>query len=205
MPRPPTGSRYFFWYSLSMVAVITALCIAKLTAADKIVASARDQCTWGTRYDPAYFSIAYPGGDLPKTKGVCTDVVVRSLRSAGYDLQVLVHEDMKRNWSAYPKLWGATKPDKNIDHRRTPNQMTYFGRFGQKVTTAVTERTKNEWKPGDIVFWNLTPTIKHVGIVSDNRNASGWPYVIHNLSTTREEDVLTSWPIIGHYRFPKPR
>src|SRR5687768_9589025 len=78
----------------------------------------------GTKYTTGYFSIDYPNGDLPPDQGVCTDVVVRALRTAGYDLQKLMHEDMKANFGKYPKRYGLSKPDPNIDHRRVPNQIT---------------------------------------------------------------------------------
>jgi uncharacterized protein YijF (DUF1287 family) len=168
-----------------------------------IVEGARKQLDWGTRYDPAYYAIPYPNGDLPKDKGVCTDVVVRALRNAGYDLQKLIHEDMKANFSKYPQIWGLKGPDRNIDHRRTPNQMTFFQRFGKTLTHQTSQTSISEWQPGDIVFWKLPNGMNHVGILSDRRNRRGLPFVIHNISTTSEEDVLEAWPIIGHYRYPK--
>lgn len=190
-----------------MISLILTLALLSpgQTSAAKIVASARDQISWGTVYDPGYFAIGYPNGDLPRTKGVCTDVVVRALRAAGYDLQVLIHRDMTANWSLYPKKWGAKRPDRNIDHRRTPNQIVYFKRFGITLPTKLNSETKKHFQPGDIVFWNLTSSIKHVGILSDRKNREGWPLVIHNLSTTKEEDVLHQWEMIAHFRFPKPR
>jgi uncharacterized protein YijF (DUF1287 family) len=85
-------------------------------------------------YDPSYFQLDYPNGDVPQDKGVCTDVVIRAYRKIGIDLQKEVHEDMKSNFSKYPKIWGLTKPDKNIDHRRVPNLMTFFTRHGNDET-----------------------------------------------------------------------
>ncbi len=176
---------------------------ASKSAAALIVEGARKQLAWGTRYDPAYYSIAYPNGDLPKDKGVCTDVVVRALRNAGYDLQKLIHEDMKANFSKYPQNWGLKGPDRNIDHRRTPNQMTFFQRFGNTLTHQTQQSSVSAWQPGDIVFWKLPNGMNHVGILSDRRNRRGLPFVMHNISTTAEEDVLEAWTIIGHYRYPK--
>jgi len=75
-------------------------------------------------YDPSYFSIEYPNGDVPANKGVCTDVIIRAYRIVGTDLQQKVHEDMKSNFSSYPNHWGLKSTDKNIDHRRVPNLMT---------------------------------------------------------------------------------
>lgn len=167
----------------------------------RIVAGAKKQ--EGTLYDPAYVSIAYPNGDVPADRGACTDVVVRALRHAGYDLQRLIHEDMKRNFRAYPRKWGLTRTDRNIDHRRVPNHMRFFERQGQTLTKTVSQSTLKQWKPGDVVCWQLPGNLYHTGIVTDGLSARGTPLVMHNLSCCAEEDVLTTWPIIGHYRFPK--
>jgi uncharacterized protein YijF (DUF1287 family) len=155
-------------------------------------------------YDPAYRKLAYPGGDVPAERGVCTDVIVRALRVArGLDLQRLVHEDIKANWDAYPnwKRWRLEKPDPNIDHRRVPNLMTYFARagFGRRPT-----RAPANYLPGDIVAWDLGRGILHIGIVSDLRTTEGIPLVIHNIGAgAREEDILFGHTIIGHYRLPE--
>lgn len=117
-------------------------------------------------YDGTYFSISYPNGDVPSNKGVCTDVVIRAYRKIGIDLQKEVHEDMKRNFSAYPKKWGLLKTDTNIDHRRVPNLRTFFKRKG-----TVLKVTKNglDYKPGDIVTWNLGEGLTHIGIVINEK------------------------------------
>jgi uncharacterized protein len=171
----------------------------------KIVAAAKDQLSWGTVYNSAYVSIPFPRGDVPRKQGVCTDVVVRSLRAVGHDLQELIHKDMKLAWSAYPRYSGLAKPDPNIDHRRVPNQIRYFERHAQKLTTAVSPRTLPEWQPGDIVYWKLESGLDHTGVLSDTVNDRGEPYVIHNLGGVREEDVLTRWKIVGLYRYPPAR
>jgi len=166
-----------------------------------LVTAARRQVGVTTIYDGSYQLIDYPGGDVPIQRGVCTDVVVRALRSArSLDLQVLVHEDMRAHFSAYPALrrWGHREPDANIDHRRVPNLMVYFERSGHKqpVTQLVAD-----YLPGDIVAWNLGGGILHIGIVSDRKAATGVPLVIHNIgSGAREEDILLRYAIIGHYR-----
>lgn len=170
---------------------------------DRIVEGARRQLDWGTVYDNRYVKLSYPGGDLPKDRGVCTDVVVRALRHAGYDLQKLIHEDMKRDWKAYPRYSGLSKPDRNIDHRRVPNQRVFFTRHGVKLTTSTTSLHRRHWKPGDFVTWKLDSGLDHIGVLSDRVGPSGWPMVVHNLSTTLEEDVLRSWQITGHYRYPR--
>lgn len=151
-------------------------------------------------YDPQYFSIPYPDGDVPADKGVCTDVVIRAYRKVGIDLQKEVHEDMKANFNLYPKNWGLKSPDKNIDHRRVPNLMKYFSRFGtvKKITTNV-----DDYKPGDIVAWNLGGAITHIGIVVDKKSPDGKRYmIVHNIGAGQVmEDVLFSYTVIGHYSF----
>lgn len=171
-----------------------------LTAA-KIVAGARAQI--GTRYTVGYFAIAYPGGDLPRDKGVCTDVVVRALRAAGHDLQRLIHEDMRRAFRRYPQKWGLRGPDKNIDHRRVPNQQRFFERHGLVLPARYDARTKTTFLPGDVVTWKLPSNLDHTGIVSDRTSGRGVPLVLHNLGVCAEEDVLLAWPLTGHYRYPK--
>jgi uncharacterized protein YijF (DUF1287 family) len=175
-----------------------------LTNAAKIVAAARAQV--GTVYDQGYYSLSYPGGDVPKGRGACTDVIIRALRATGRDLQKLIHEDMQRNFALYPsrKRWGLTRTDKNIDHRRVPNQMVFFRRFGRELTKDTSAKNRAAWQPGDIICWDLNGNqMTHTGIVSDKKNSQGQPLVIHNISGCREEDALTAWKIIGHFRYPK--
>ena len=169
--------------------------------AAQIVKSAKVQ--QGTFYDASYAQISYPNGDVQSNKGACSDVVVRALRGAGYDLQKLIHEDISQNWQAYPAHWNLTKPDTNIDHRRVPNQMIFFARHGAKLTNEVSATTRKQWQPGDIVCWKTGAQRWHTGVLSDGINARGWPLVVHNGSLCVEADCLTRWPIIGHYRFPK--
>lgn len=181
---------------------VLTLLILGATTAEKIVAAARDQVGWGTHYYSAYVKLSYPNGDLPKTKGVCTDVVIRSLRKVGYDLQKLIHEDISKAWDGYPRYSGLKGPDKSIDHRRVPNQRVFFARHGVVLTTDLGK--VKDWKPGDFVTWKLPGNLDHIGVLTDKRNAKGLPYAVHNMSTTLEEDVIGSWPITGHYQFPKP-
>ncbi len=163
----------------------------------QIAKSAFKQIGITTGYDPSYRSLAYPGGDVPKETGVCTDVVVRSLRAIGIDLQKAVHEDMAKNFARYPQQWGLKRPDKNIDHRRVPNLMTYFKRHHQSLSKFKDSKT---FRPGDIVAWKLTGGRLHIGIVSERRS-SGVPWIIHNIgSGTNEENLLHQFDIIGHYR-----
>lgn len=169
--------------------------------AARIVEGAMVQVREAASYTTGYFRIPYPNGDLPRSKGVCTDVVIRALRHAGYDLQVLIHRDMDRRFSTYPRR--ERRPDSNIDHRRCPNQAWFFRTYGTTLTNKVTRETLKHWKPGDIVYWKLDSGLDHTGILTNRTNDRGEPYVVHNLGRCAEEDVLTAWKIVGHYRFPK--
>src|SRR5438477_31324 len=153
-----------------------------------------------TSYDPSYQKIAYPNGDVPIETGVCSDVVVRAFRKVGIDLQKDVHEDMKRNFSAYPTRWGLSGPDANIDHRRVPNLMTYFTRHGKSLSTGGDSET---FLPGDIVTWDLGLGSEHIGMVVNVWYKPSQRYlIVHNIGAgTRMDDVLFAWKITGHYRF----
>jgi uncharacterized protein len=167
-----------------------------------LVRKAREQIGVTVHYDPAYRKLSFPGGDVPPDRGVCTDVLIRAYRHLNVDLQELVHRDMKRAWSAYPKHWGLTRPDTNIDHRRVPNLAAFFTRQGSKLSAA---RDPAAYKPADIVTWLLSPGVPHIGIVSDKRSAAGVPLVIHNIGRgTLEEDILLRFEITGHYRYAPP-
>ncbi|HKG59461.1 MAG TPA: DUF1287 domain-containing protein [Pyrinomonadaceae bacterium] len=153
-----------------------------------------------TSYDPSYVGLAYPGGDVPEQTGVCSDVVVRAFRKAGIDLQKEIHEDMKAARSDYPAKWGANNPDPNIDQRRVLNLMAYFRRKGKSLPIS---DSATDYQPGDIVAWDLTSGIDHIGIVTNMLSDSGDRYlIVHNIGAgTRVEDVLFDWTIKGHYRF----
>lgn len=153
-------------------------------------------------YDPSYFKIPYPNGDVPADKGVCTDVIIRAYRKLGIDLQEEVHEDIKSNFSKYPRKWGLTKPDRNIDHRRVPNLMTFFTRHGNKLPVTNSGR---DYLPGEIVCWDLGGGITHIGIVVNKKSADGEKYlIVHNIGAGQVmEDCLFKFKIIGHYRYWK--
>lgn len=155
-------------------------------------------------YDPQYYSIPYPCGDVPADRGVCTDVVVRAYRKLGIDLQKEIHLDMKANFSKYPnqKRWGLKGTDRNIDHRRVPNQQVFFSRKGEEIP--VTDNAA-DYEVGDIVAWDLGKGILHVGIVVDRKSRDGKRrLIVHNIGRGQVvEDVLFSWKIIGHYRYQK--
>lgn len=151
-------------------------------------------------YTPSYVSIKYPNGDVPAKTGVCTDVVIRAYRKLGIDLQKEVHEDMKTNFSKYPKTWGLKTTDKNIDHRRVPNLEVFFARKGE--TLAITKNASN-YKTGDIVTWLLAgDAIPHIGIVTHIKSNNGNPMLVHNVGSGQVlEDCLLSWKIVGHYKY----
>ena len=186
--------------------LVPALLAAQLAAEPdpsvlaRVLEGAEKQVGVTVVYDGSYRRLAYPGGDVPPERGVCTDVVVRAFRNAGLDLQLLVHEDMTRAPAAYPGSWGARRPDTNIDHRRVPNLATFFARNG---TVLPATRRAADYRPGDVVTWRLASGLPHVGIVS-SRYAGDRPLVIHNIGAgTVFEDVLFSNPVTGHYRYPR--
>lgn len=151
-------------------------------------------------YDPSYFSISYPNGDVPADKGVCTDVVIRAYRKLGIDLQKEVHEDMKRNFNVYPNIWGLKTTDKNIDHRRVPNLMTFFSRFGKEKSKS---KIASNFRPGEIVCWSLGGGLTHIGLVVDKKSKDGQRYlIVHNIGGGQVlEDCLFNYQIIGHYSY----
>ena len=150
-------------------------------------------------YDPAYVRIAYPMGDVPDDRGVCTDTVIRAFRHAGVDLQEAVHKDMAASFSAYPKTWGLTRPDTNIDHRRVPNLETFFKRRGGAKTLS---KVAGDYQPGDVVSWRLTGGgLPHIGVVT-RKKLGDQPLVAHNIGAgTQEEPCLFNWPMQGWFRF----
>jgi len=171
---------------------------------EAVVQAAQDRTRANVRYDPKYVSLTYPGGDVPADTGVCTDVIIRTFRNAfGFDFQKAVHEDMRKNFKAYPRNWGLKRPDKNIDHRRVPNLEAFLKRQGAAVPI-----TKNaeDYKPGDIVSWRLGGRLPHIGIVSDKKSEWGTPLIIHNIGAGPvEDDLLFNTDIHGHFRFtPQP-
>jgi uncharacterized protein YijF (DUF1287 family) len=169
---------------------------------DKLVAAALERTQHSVRYDGSYIPITYPNGDIPNTIGVCTDVLIRTYRSLGIDLQRLVHEDMATHFEHYPsrRIWGLVKPDPNIDHRRVPNLQHFFTRQG---TSLPVTRSGSDYKPGEIVTWMLPGNLPHIGIVSNRVNPrTGSPLIIHNIGAGPGlEDMLFHYPITGHYHY----
>ena len=179
--------------------IVIAACIAtpaKAQDAGALVTAARAQVGITTLYDPSYMTLSFPNGDVAADRGVCTDVVIRALRSGwGIDLQLAVNRDMKSHFGAYPAFWDLRSTDRNIDHRRVPNLQTLFTRIGASLPD-----TDEPYAPGDIVSFLLPGNLTHIGIVSD-RLAGTTPMILHNIGAgTAEDDILFAYPITGHYR-----
>jgi uncharacterized protein len=185
-----------FFFFLSPFSISVAQDAFSIKLSDAALALTKDKVV----YDPSYFSIPYPNGDVPSDRGVCTDVVIRAYRKLGIDLQQKVHEDMKTNFSAYPKNWGLTKTDKNIDHRRVPNLMTFFTRNGKSIPIS---QTASDYLPGDIVTWDLGQGVTHIGLIVQQKSADGKRnLVVHNIGNGQEiSDCLLQFTITGHYRY----
>lgn len=176
------------------------------TFGDQLAAAALARTSANVRYDGSYHAIAYPAGDVAADIGVCTDVVIRSYRALGIDLQVRVHEDMAAAFNVYPsqRIWGLQQPDTNIDHRRVPNLQMFFRRNGESLPVS---RNPADYQPGDLVTWVVAGALPHIGIVARQRSAtSGNPLVVHNIGQGPvREDMLFNFPITGHYRYaPTP-
>ena len=170
----------------------------------KVINAAKAQVGVTRFYDPAYSDMAYPNGDVPMVKGVCSDVIIRAFRAGGVDLQKAVHEDMKAHFGAYPKLWNLRRTDANIDHRRVANLMRFFER--KRVSLPVS-RKPADYHAGDIVAWRLPGGRLHIGLISDMSagvpNKAAPLLVVHNIGAgAQNENVLFAWPLIGHYRWP---
>jgi uncharacterized protein YijF (DUF1287 family) len=185
-------------------ALFLLLAMACINTADSnpkksLVKAARTQIGQTLLYDPSYKVLKYPNGDVPKERGVCTDVIIRAMRSAfNIDLQRLVHEDMKMNFLKYPQKWGLKSPDKNIDHRRVPNLQTFFKRQGWYL--GISDKA-SDYNPGDMVTCIVPQKLPHIMIVSDKKNKDGIPFVIHNIGAgVQEEDRLFEFEHTGHFR-----
>lgn len=191
---------------IGLAAAVSMLCAAVGVAQDdgepfgeRLARAAAAQVGVTVVYDPEYRVLDYPGGDVPKERGVCTDVVIRAYRALGIDLQRLVHEDMRRDFAAYPRLWGLARPDPNIDHRRVPNLRIWFARHGESLPVS---GAAGDYRAGDLVTWRLPSGRPHVGVVALER-VGDRPLVVHHLSARAEQDdVLFAFPITGHYRYP---
>lgn len=155
----------------------------------------------------------YKGGDPPEDLAICTDIVARALREAGYDLRELVYQDIKNNFEEYPlrEIWNQYVCDPDIDYRRIQNLEIFFKRNANILPIDFNPKDKNNlelWLPGDIVFFDMNRDgfSDNVGIISDSTTREGIPKVIYNYTEpgyTIEKDILGKKTIKGHYRFPK--
>ncbi len=191
--------RLFVFSSIGFLAT-PAIARPPKKASDRLITAAQSQVGITRSYDPAYTRLAFPNGDVPRSKGVCTDVVIRAYRDAfGIDLQAMVNADMKSAFAAYPKRWGLKSTDRNIDHRRVPNLQTFLKRQGAQLPIPADGRF---WKPGDIFTSLVGGNLPHIGIISFNRSIDGKPLIIHNIgSGAREENALFDHKLTGRYRW----
>ena len=202
--------RTFIFGSITAWLSARPLAFSATTAGHRLADVARAQVGVTTSYDPAWTHINYPGGDVPRSTGVCADVVIRAARDAlGLDLQKLVHEDIAAHFDAYPanKAWGSKKPDSNIDHRRVLNLEAYFTRAGARIWMAAAptpgDRFPPPLLPGDFVTWLLDDKLPHIGIIAAVP-ASG-ATVVHNIGSGAQEWLLATFSphrAMAHYRWP---
>jgi uncharacterized protein YijF (DUF1287 family) len=183
---------------------------AAQSSGKRLADAARAQLGVTTSYDPNWTKLNYPGGDVPRATGVCADVVIRAARDGlGLDLQKLVHEDMVKDFDAYParREWGSRAPDTNIDHRRVLNLEAYWTRAGARLWAAHAPTAGDGFPApveiGDILTWLLDARLPHVGIaVTPGRNAQ----IVHNIGRGVEQSPLEAFSFhraVGHYRWPK--
>lgn len=186
-----------------MVSKPTAFLIENPTSSEEKLSNAAISIIDATIiYTPNYVSLKYPNGDIPAKTGVCSDVVIRAYRKLNIDLQKEVHEDMKANFSKYPKIWGLKSCDTNIDHRRVPNLEIFFARKGKKLKVS---DNPNDYKMGEIVTWMLGGKLPHIGIVTHKKSADGKrPMIVHNIGNGQVlEDCLFDYDIVGHFSYGK--
>ena len=196
--------------SRSPIAYLLPLCLAFPAIADqqpfsqRLAEAALERTKHNVTYNGAYVKIPYPGGDVPADTGVCTDVVIRSYRKLGIDLQKDVHEEMRHHFNRYPKYWGLKKADSNIDHRRVLNLRVFFKRKGKSLP--VTDNP-DDYKTGNLVTWMLPGNLPHIGIIVDKRSEDGKrPLVVHNIGAGPQlEDMLFAYTITGHYQYHGPK
>ena len=174
--------------------------VAATAQAFKLIAAARSQVGVTLAYDPGYAVLAYPGGDIDPSRGVCTDVVIRAYRDAlGIDLQRAVHEDMAAAFARYPRRWALSRPDRSIDHRRVPNLETFWTRQGARLALPADDEG---WRPGDIFTSLVDGNLPHTGIVSDRLSALGEPMALHNIGAGAQEESLSRvGRLTGRYRW----
>lgn len=199
-PRPWTVAIVFLLAVMAFCTATPTFLHAEESFGQALSQAALERTKHFVIYNGSYRKISYPNGDVPTHFGVCTDVVIRSYRALGIDLQQLVHEDMKAHFTSYPKNWDLKKTDTNIDHRRVPNLQMFFTRRGQSLKVTNNSR---DYKTGDLVTWKLNNNLPHIGIVVDRRSKDGKrPLLVHNIGLgPRLEDMLFDFTITGHYRY----
>ncbi len=187
----------FFLVLLLLVSVALAQTNPKV---QKVVQAAISQVGVTVMYDPAYSKLAFPMGDVPLERGVCTDVVIRAFRAVGIDFQALVHQDMTTKFRAYPRLWGLTRPDSNIDHRRVANLEVFLTRRGKAIKLSKNGR---DYRAGEIISWTLPNGRLHIGVVTEKFEPSGQrPLIVHNIGSGAQlEDVLFAWDLRYRYYY----
>jgi len=186
--------------SLFVLTIIPSLGFCQIDFYRKLADSAAALTQQRVIYDPSYYSLSYPNGDIPLDRGVCTDVIIRAYRAVGIDLQKEVHEDMHQNFPLYPKKWGLKTTDRNIDHRRVPNLMVFFTRHGKEINIS---KKSEDYLPGDVVVWELDAGTLHIGMVSSQKTTDGArPMIVHNIGAGQVlEDILFNFKIVNHYRY----
>jgi uncharacterized protein YijF (DUF1287 family) len=208
--RLPQACALFLFVVVALVAVASsaqspgAIAAKREAFTQKLIAAAIERTHHTVRYEPAYVRIPYPNGDVPPDTGVCTDEIIRIYRALGIDLQKEVHEDMQANLSAYPNhsRWLLSHTDTNIDHRRVPNLRVFFERKGERLPIT---SNAGDYSPGDLVTWDLSSAVPHIGMVVDKKATSGRYMIVHNIGRGPQlEDVLFNWKITGHYRYSGP-
>lgn len=198
MIKPNPGILVSILFSMHVTAALAQSAVPDF--AQRLAAAALERTEHSVRYDGAYVSIPYPGGDVADNTGVCTDVVIRSYRKLGLDLQALVHIDMQDNFAQYPNTWGLKRPDSNIDHRRVPNLQTFFRRHGRQLDIS---SDASDYLVGDLVTWMLPGNLPHIGIVVESSDARNeLPMIVHNIGRgPQAQRMLFEYPITGHYKY----
>ena len=162
-----------------------------------LASAAKERTKYKIKYNPRYFKIPFPNGDIPKNNGVCTDLVIRSYRELGVDLQQLVHQDMKIYFKNYPHYWKSKSTDTNIDHRSVPNLDVFFQRNGKILPITA---NPNDYKKGNIVVWKSKKIPDHIAMVVESKNDEV-TYVHNQGSGPEYGSCIHCWPIVGHYRY----
>lgn len=153
------------------------------------------------KINPKYVSKYYDGGYPPETEGISADLIVWSLKEAGYDLKELISKDIKNTQKSKENIYDIDIRDDNIDFRRITNQQIFLQRYAKELTTDIYEI--GTFQAGDIIIFDYN---SHIAIISDKMNKNGIPYIIHlydDEQKSKEEDILetTDMTITNHYRF----